>query len=157
MDAVIKSEKPARPAKAEKPPKTEAELAEDARLAAQKEVCRQTWAAYCEAYVARYSIEPARNGTTNSQVINLVKRLGKEAPDVARFFVSCVNESFVVSKCHDLGLLVPGYQSYRTQWMTGNTITQTRARQIDQSQANFSVVGEAMAIRRAKQEARNAQ
>lgn len=126
-DAVIKHVKPAKPAKAEKPAKpfkvekTDAEKADDERTAVQKEVCRETWAAFCKAYAARYKTEPLRNGTTNSQVITLVKRIGKDAPSVACFYVGRVNDAFVVGKCHDLGLLVSGYQGYHTQWATGKT------------------------------------
>ena len=155
--ATVKAEKPAKTAKAAKPPKADKSEADAAKLAERQEVCRQTWVAYCEAYQARYRIKPARNETVNSQIINFVKRLGHDAPEVARFFVSRVNEAFVVGKCHDLGLLLTGYQGYRTQWATDQTITQTRARQIDQSQSNYDAAGEAMALIRAHREKNNAQ
>lgn len=110
--------------KAEKLPtveKTDAEKALEEKKVIQKEVCRQTWGAYCEAYQARYRTEPLRNEITNSQVVSLVKRIGKEAPNVARFYVQRVNEPFVVGKCHTLGLLLNGAEGYHTQWATDKT------------------------------------
>ena len=120
--------------------------------------CKATWLAYADAYCARYGIEPTRNAKVNSNVKEFVKRIGHdESPGVARFYVDRVNETFVIRGYHALGTLLQNAEAYRTQWATGQTMTTTRAKQIDQSQANFSVVGEAMAIRRAKQEAQHAQ
>lgn len=128
----------------------------DAQKLAQADLRRDTWAAFDAAYQSRYSTTLTRNATTNSQMAAFVGRLGAEAPEVAAFYLR-VNDAFVVRNTHGLGLLLNGAEAYRTQWATGQTMTTTRAKQIDQSQANFSVVGEAMAIRRAKQEAQHAQ
>jgi len=150
----------AKPAKSAKPPKvekTDAEKALEEKKAAQKEVCRQTWSAYCEAYQERYRIEPVRNETTNSQVVLLVKRIGKEAPNIARFYVQRVSEQFVVGKCHPLGLLLNSAEGYHTQWATNQAMTGTRANQIDKSQSNYDAAGEAKALIRARREQKNAE
>lgn len=117
-----------------------------------QEKCRAAWKGYGEAYFQRYGVAPVRNPKVNSQVKNLVTRLGAEAADVAAWFVLNVNESFVVRKVHDLGLLVANAEGYRTQWATGRAMTNTRASQIDQTAANFSAADEAKALLRAKRE-----
>lgn len=112
--------------------------------------CRETWHAYGTAYQSRYGAAPVRNAQVNSQVKQLVQRLGSEAGAVAAFFVLNVNEAFVVRKMHPIGLLVSGAEAYRTQWATGNAMTGTRARQLDQSAANFGAADEAKAMLREK-------
>ncbi|AXF51479.1 replication initiation protein [Erwinia phage Pavtok] len=115
-------------------------------------LCRETWRSYGEAYFHRYGIHPVRNAKVNAQVKQLAQRLGSEAPDVAGFYVVSVNESFVVRKSHELGTLVSNAEGYRTQWATGHAMTNTRARQIDSTQANASAADEAIAMLRAKHE-----
>lgn len=108
--------------------------------------CRETWKSYSDAYFLRYETEPVRNATINTQVKAFVKRIGvEEAPHVAAFFVQS-NAAFYVQRGHAFGNLLADAEKLRTEWVTGRTMTGTRARQIDQSQANFSVVGEAMKI-----------
>ena len=113
--------------------------------------CRLTWLMYKAAYEQRYGIAPVRNAKVNSQVKSLVQRLGEEAGLVAEFYVYNVNESFVVKKTHDLGVLLSGAESYRTQWATGRSMTNTRAQQMDSTQANASAADEAIAMLRARQ------
>lgn len=108
------------------------------------------WESYKNAYFARYQIEPVRNAKVNSQIKQLWQRLGDEAAAVAEFYVLNISDAFVLRKTHDLGTLLAGAESYRTQWATGRTMTQTRARQIDSTQANASAVDEAIAIARAR-------
>ena len=118
----------------------------DAETALQA-ACRQTWKAYSDAYASRYGANPVRNATINAKVKQFVQRIGyDESPAVAAFFVSTVNEAFVVRKFHEVGLLLNGAETYRTQWATGQSMTSTRARQVDKSQSNFDTASEAMAI-----------
>lgn len=112
--------------------------------------CRETWTAYKSAYAQRYGTEPIRNASVNAKVKQLVQRLGAEAPAVAEFFVASVGDAFVVRNCHAIGVLLQGAEAYRTQWATGRAMTNTKARQLDQSQSNFDAAGEALAILRAK-------
>ncbi len=112
--------------------------------------CRMAWTMYKAAYKNRYGIDPVRNAKVNTQVKQLVQRLGEEAAMVAEFYVYQVNERFVVQKTHDLGLLLASAESYRTQWATGRSMTSTRAQQIDSTQANASAADEAIAILRAR-------
>ena len=114
--------------------------------------CRLTWLMYKAAYEQRYGIAPVRNAKVNSQVKSLVQRLGEEAGLVAEFYVYNVGESFVLKKTHDLGVLLSGAESYRTQWATGRAMTNTRAQQMDSTQANASAADEAIAMLRARQQ-----
>lgn len=113
--------------------------------------CRTTWQAYSDAHQRRYGTKPVRNAKVNANVRQLVQRLGAaEAPQVAAFFVDCVNDAFVVRACHGIGLLLAQAEGYRTQWASGQAMTATRARQIDQTQSNADVAAEAIAMLRAK-------
>jgi DNA-binding Lrp family transcriptional regulator len=115
-----------------------------------KQVCRDTWMAYEAAYKKRWNVVPVRNAAVNSKVVQLVKRLGDEAPAVAEFFVTAVGDAFVVRKCHAIGDLLQGAEAYRTQWANGQAMTGTKARQMDQTQSNFDAAGDAIALLRAK-------
>lgn len=116
--------------------------------------CREAWTDYKNAYFARYGIAPVRNAKVNAQVKQLVQRLGAEAGPVAEFYVLNVNDSFVVRKTHDLGTLLSSAESYRTQWATGHSMTNTRAQQIDSTQTNANAAHEAIAMLRAREGAR---
>ena len=108
--------------------------------------CRATWAAYAKAYALRHGATPVRNAKVNANVKQLVQRLGhSEAPLVAAWFLS-VNERFVVQGMHDLGQLLQHCEAYRTQWVTGRQVTETSARQADQTQSNRSAADEAKAL-----------
>lgn len=130
-------------------PKKGADVDQETELQA---ACRETWRAYKEAYAARYGADPVRNAQVNTKVKQFVQLIGyDESPAVARFFVKRVNEAFVTRQMHDVGLLVKGASAYRTQWATNTTMTGTRARQMDQSQANYDAADEAVQILRNRQ------
>ena len=142
------------PAKLPKAKKTKDDETQDTAL---QTSCKATWAAYSREYATKYSAAPVRNAKVNANVKAFVQRIGyEESPGVAAFFVGRVNEAFVVRKMHEFGLLLAGAESYRTQWATNQSMTATRADQIDKTQTNFNSAGEAMAILRAKREMANA-
>lgn len=96
---------------------------------------RATWDAYASAYQSRYQAPPVRNAKTNGQVAQIVKRLGSEAPDVARHFVG-MNTAWYVQKCHSLDCLLKDAESIRMQWATARNVTAAQARQMDATQTN---------------------
>jgi hypothetical protein len=111
-----------------------------------QEAAAQTWDAYSLAYFTRYGTEPVRNQTVNAQITQLVKRVGTDdAPRVAAFYVA-MNKRFYVEKLHPVGLLLTDCEAIRTQWATNSQVTSTRAQQLDQSQANYDLVNEALAL-----------
>ena len=110
----------------------------------------ETWNAYCEAYRARYQVDPVRNATTNAQMANFVSRLGiEEAPHVARFYVAH-NKAWYVQQSHAIGPMLSDAEGLRTQWATGNRVTAARAQQMDRTQTNGDVFAELIAEAREK-------
>lgn len=131
--------------------------AQDAeRKAAFAALCRQTWEAYATAYFVRYKTEAVRNAKGNKNVIDLVKRLGAEAPAVAQFFVERVSEAFVTRRCHSFGDLLAQCEAYRTQWASGIAMTATAAQQADKSSANLDAIEEAKRLLRQRNGGGNA-
>lgn len=99
----------------------------------------ETWQAYSDAYERRYKAKPVRNATVNGQISSFIKRIGfDEAPMVAEFYVYH-NNSFYVQKMHTVGLLLADAEKLRTEWVTKNTMTNTQARQADETQARGNV------------------
>ncbi len=93
------------------------------------------WAAYTDAYLARYSTEPVRNAKVNGQFAQFVKRLpSDEAPHVARWYVASNTALYVRSK-HCVDLLLRDCEGLRTEWATSRRVTDTEARQADQHQS----------------------
>lgn len=106
----------------------------------------KTWNAYSTAYFNRYGAEPVRNAKINSQIAQLVQRLGAvDAPGVAEHYVRS-NSSYYHQRGHSIDCLLADAEKLRTEWATGKTMTTTRARQIDQTEANRGVVDEALRI-----------
>ena len=89
------------------------------------------------AYRDRYGVEPVRNARTNSQLAQLAKRLpSDEAPHVVRWYVAS-NTAYYVRQKHGVGPLLSDCEGLRTEWATGQRITDTEARQMDQHDAGM--------------------
>ena len=88
------------------------------------------WSSYAEAYRERYGVDPLRNATVNSQVKALAQRLGKDAPEVVRFYVKHP-DSFFAKNTHSIGLCLSRAESLHTQWAKGQAITQTDIRRYE--------------------------
>ena len=130
---------------------------ENAEETALQAACRETWAAYSFAFEQRYGVKPVRNAPVNANVKALVKRLGhEEAPLVAAWYVTNVNEAFVVKNSHGMGVLVNQAEGYRTQWARGQAVTATAAQAADKSSANFDAIEEAKRLTRQRKEGGNA-
>lgn len=99
-----------------------------------KELCRETWNAYSAAYALRYKTEPVRNAKVNTAIAQFVKRIGKEAPDVAKWFVASAEEAFILKRFHDVGDLLASCEAYRTQWAVGAT-AQTQSGNLNKQEA----------------------
>lgn len=119
--------------------------------------CREAWHSYKAAYIQKYSVAPIRDQKINTQVKQLVKRLGEAAGAVAEFFVLNVKDARVVQNCHDFGFLLQGAQAYHTQWASGRTITSGQARQIDDTATNANAAEEAIRILEEREARRGSQ
>lgn len=85
-----------------------------------------TWESFSNAYRKRYGSEPVRNATTNSQMSNVVKRIGEEeAPEVAAFFVT-LNDPWYMKQGHAIGILLKDCEKIRTMWVTGKRTIETK-------------------------------
>lgn len=105
-----------------------------------------TWMAYSNAYHRRYGTYPLWNKANGGKIAQIISRVGKDnAPGVAEFYLT-LNDAFYVRKLHPVGNLLSDCESIYTQWATGRSMTATRAKQVDQTQANFSAADEAMAL-----------
>lgn len=110
----------------------------------------ETWVAYSDAYNRRYGTPPVGNAKVNNQLCQLVDRLGQiEAPQVAAFYVGH-NGAFYVRSKHAVGALLKDAEGIRTEWATGNTVTETAARQIDKKQSNLNIAQKLIAEQRQK-------
>lgn len=110
---------------------------------AMRALCSQTWEAYCAAFVKRYGVAPVRNAKVNRNVVDFVKRLGGSAPAVAEFYVSH-SGGYYVRCSHEFGPLLRDAEGLHTQWSTGRRMTNTTARQVDQTAANAVAAASAM-------------
>lgn len=101
--------------------------------------CRQTWQAYSDAYEFRHGAAPIRDAKANSSIKSFCKSVPQsEAPDIARFFVQN-NQSFYVLKKHPPTILALDAAKLRTEWVTGQQITQTQAMQADKTASRKNV------------------
>lgn len=116
----------------------------------------KAWINYAVAYRKRYDTWPVWNATVAGMLTQFINRIGAEAaPKVAAYFLG-VNDAFVVKSMHSIKHLLSDAEKYHTQYVTGRSMTATRANQIDQTQSNFDAADEAMKIladRRAQQHA----
>lgn len=92
----------------------------------------KTWVAYAIAYKVRYHAWPIWNATVAGQIAQFIARVGAEpAPRVAVHYVRRVAEEFIVRQMHPVKLLLADAEKWAAQTSTGQTMTNTRARQAD--------------------------
>jgi hypothetical protein len=97
----------------------------------------ETWKAYKQAYVDRYTVAPVRDAEVNAKIKSIVKNLGEEAPAVAAFFVRHNGRKYVEGM-HQIGYLKTDYAKLRTEWATQTQMTGSQAAQIDKTQTNLN-------------------
>lgn len=114
------------------------------------------WAAYSDGFRRRYGVDPIRNAKVNSQIVQLVKRLGAdEAPRVAEFYTQH-KRGLYTSARHCVDLLLRDAEGLRMEWVTGQTVTDGQARQIDRTQTNYNAFAPLIAEARAREAAERA-
>ncbi|WPN50928.1 helix-turn-helix domain-containing protein [Pseudomonas sp. P9_2] len=113
----------------------------------------KVWANYAMAYRKRYSAWPVWNAKAGKQMALLVDRLGADvAHHVAAHFLK-TSDAAVLRKCHSLNELLANAESYHTQWVTGQRINGTTARQMERTEANHSAAEQAAQMVLAKRQA----
>jgi hypothetical protein len=88
---------------------------------------------YSKAFANRYGVEPVRNAKTNSQCAQLAQRLGKDAHEVVKFYLTH-NDTWYVKRQHDLGSLLQAAESMHSQWQRGQQVTTLTARNVERTQ-----------------------
>jgi len=102
-------------------------------------VTAPTWSAYSAAYENRYGVPPVSNAKVNGQLAGLIRRIGADdAPHVAAFYVQH-NNGYYVRRGHSVDALLADCEKLRTEWATNRRMTDTQARQIDQTAATGEV------------------
>lgn len=113
----------------------------------------KVWANYAMAYRKRYSTWPVWNAKVGGQLGQLVDRLGADvAHHVAAHFLK-TSDAAVLRKCHSLNELLANAESYHTQWVTGQRINGTTARQMERTEANLSAAEQAAQMVLARRQA----
>ncbi|WP_122813288.1 phage replication protein [Pseudomonas viridiflava] len=113
----------------------------------------KVWANYAMAYRKRYSAWPVWNAKIGGQLGQLVDRLGADvAHHVAAHFLK-TSDAAVLRKCHSLNELLANAESYHTQWVTGQRVNGTTARQMERTEANLSAAEQAFQTVLAKRQA----
>lgn len=105
---------------------------EKKKIPVNKELNSKVWESYRDAYSARYGVEPVRNYTVNSKISQFAKRLGHDAIDVIKFYISH-NDSFFIKNAHSIGIALSQAESLATQWKTGKQITQNEIRRFEKA------------------------
>ena len=100
------------------------------------------WEAYSEAFTTRYGFTPLRGAAENGMLARLLKTIPREdAPEVARFYVRH-NDMFYIKKQHEIKWLLQNAVNLHTQWKTGQSITSSQARKVDETQGRLNVFQE---------------
>lgn len=102
----------------------------------------EVWASYRDAYFNRYKIEPIRNAKTNTAISQLASRLGSEAIDVVRFYLSH-NDSFYIKNMHDIGHCLANAESLRTQFLKGRAVTSQQVRNFEKTISQVDLIRDA--------------
>lgn len=98
----------------------------------------QVWESYKSAYFQRYKVEPVRNAKVNSNISQIAKRLGIEAIEVVKFYLTH-NDSFYLKNLHAVSLCLKDCESLRTQMVRGRTVTSNDVRNFEKQQNTFEL------------------
>jgi uncharacterized protein YdaU (DUF1376 family) len=97
--------RPAKPAKTPKPP-------------AEPKPTNAAWAAYAEAFIERYSVEPERNQAVNGQLATLIGKVkAEDVPAVIAFYVRRCTNAYYLQRHHPIDAFCRDYHGIRTLWM----------------------------------------
>lgn len=98
----------------------------------------ESWNAYANAYDARYGTLPVRNARTNSLILQITQKIGKDTPAVLAFYVSHGN-AYYVQRGHSLQVASGDAEKLRMEWFTGRKVTTRDARKIESNQYERNV------------------
>jgi len=96
------------------------------------------WDAYSVAYKLRYGVHPVRNVKVNSQLSQVVDRVGlEEAPLLAEFYLQ--HEDRKYNNCgHSVGMLLIDCEKLWMEMKSGNLINVDQSRRRERRQTNLN-------------------
>lgn len=110
------------------PPPAQVELLDDDKPKNDPDANREVFLAYKQAYFERHKVEVKKDGTLNSQISQLVKRIGKiEAIQLVKFYLTH-NDAFYLKNMHTFGHCLKDVVSLRTQMLKGVRVTSADVR-----------------------------
>lgn len=95
--------------------------------------------AYALAYDKRYGCTPMRNQAINSIAKKIYEQAGEEAMALVQHYVG-MNKRVYLEKSHALQTCLWDLQAVRTAFVTGKTMTSTRAAEMDKEQTFREVI-----------------
>lgn len=95
--------------------------------------------AYALAYEKRYGCQPIRNAAVNSCAKKIYEQVGQEAMALVQHYVG-MNKRWYLEKAHSLQTCLADLQAVRTAFVTGKTMTSTRAQEMDKEQSFREVI-----------------
>jgi len=95
--------------------------------------------AYALAYEKRYGCQPIRNAAVNSAAKKIHEQVGQEAMALVQHYVG-MNKRWYLEKAHSLQTCLGDLQAVRTAFVTGKTMTSTRAAEMDKEQSFREVI-----------------
>lgn len=103
---------------------------------------QETWESYKLAYEERWRVLPDRNATLNSNIKALVEKVGQDAPNLVRFYLSH-NDGLYVKACHPMSLCLRDHVALKTQMLRGQAITTADIRRLERQQEHQSIIDDA--------------
>jgi hypothetical protein len=94
---------------------------------------------YSEAFLNRYGVTPTRNAKVNKNCQQIYDRLGEDAFEVAKFFLTH-NDSFYLRAQHPIGSLLRDAESLHTQWKRGQAVTSAHVKQFEKQSVNLELM-----------------
>lgn len=88
---------------------------------------------YSSAYFQRYGVDVIFNKEFNSKIKSLAIRMGEEAIEIVKFYLTH-NDSFYIKSCHSIGLCLRDCEALRTQMLKGIQITNTKLKSYEKEQ-----------------------
>lgn len=99
-----------------------------------RELARKVWETYRAGFLQRYRIEPLRNAKVNSQIVALIRDVGKEhVVNLVGFYLRH-NDAFFIRAHHPMGVCLNSAQRLIAEMLTGQRTNFAAARRAEAQQ-----------------------
>lgn len=90
------------------------------------------WVTYVTEFFIRYGVKPVRNAKVNGQIRQLAKRLGNDAIEVVKFYLTH-NDAWYLKNQHPIGGLLQNAEGLHTQWLRKKPVTSLDVRNAEKT------------------------